>query len=57
MLDQTSLDTLKTELLAEIAAATDSRVLDEARVEALGKKGRITALMKGLGGQIGRAHV
>ena len=50
MLDQTSLDTLKTELLAEIAAAADSRVLDEARVEALGKKGRITALMKGLGG-------
>ncbi|WP_375594034.1 phenylalanine--tRNA ligase subunit alpha [Algihabitans albus] len=50
MLDQTSLDTLKSELLAEVTAATDSRALDEARVSALGKKGRVTALMKGLGG-------
>ena len=49
MLDQTSLDALKDELLAEIAGVADSRGLDDARIAALGKKGRVTQLMKGLG--------
>lgn len=40
---------LKNELLAAIAAAIDSAALDEVRVNALGKKGRITELMKTLG--------
>ena len=40
---------LKTELLAEIEAATTLQTLDEVRVKALGKKGLITAQMKTLG--------
>lgn len=42
--------TLKTELSAMIAAAADLKTLDEARVTALGKKGKITGLMATLGG-------
>lgn len=38
------------ELLAAVAAATDLAALDAVRVQALGKKGRITGLMKALGG-------
>ena len=41
---------LKTELSGLIAKAGDLSALDEARVQALGKKGRITDLMKTLGG-------
>ena len=37
------------ELLARVDAAGDLKALDEVRVEALGKKGRITAEMKTLG--------
>ncbi|HRQ79997.1 MAG TPA: phenylalanine--tRNA ligase subunit alpha [Azospirillaceae bacterium] len=44
------LDAVKTELLALVNAATDMQALEEARVAALGKKGRLTALMKELGG-------
>jgi phenylalanyl-tRNA synthetase alpha chain len=40
---------LKQKFLASIASARDSVTLDEARVEALGKKGRITDLLKTLG--------
>ena len=40
---------LKTELSAEITAANDLKSLDDIRVTVLGKKGRITALMKTLG--------
>ena len=40
---------LKSELTAEIEAAADLASLEEARVKALGKKGRITDLMKTLG--------
>jgi phenylalanyl-tRNA synthetase alpha chain len=40
---------LKAELLAAIQAAADLSALDEIRVSALGKKGRITDLMKTLG--------
>jgi phenylalanyl-tRNA synthetase alpha chain len=40
---------LKDELLAAVAAAHDLAALDEARVSALGKKGRLTEQMKTLG--------
>ncbi|MEI8395865.1 MAG: phenylalanine--tRNA ligase subunit alpha [Rhodospirillaceae bacterium] len=43
-------DTLKAELLHAIHAAADPAALEEVRVTALGKKGRVTALMKDLGG-------
>jgi phenylalanyl-tRNA synthetase alpha chain len=43
------LDGLKTELAASVAAASSIAALDEIRVSALGKKGRITDLMKTLG--------
>jgi len=43
-------EALKSELLAEVSAAADLAALDAARVGALGKKGKITAAMKGLGG-------
>jgi len=42
-------DTLKTELTTAIAAADGLDALDQVRVAALGKKGSITQLMKGLG--------
>ena len=41
--------TLKTELTAMVEAATDLPAIEAARVAALGKNGRITALMKNLG--------
>jgi len=44
------LEELKSELLEKTAGATDMVNLEAVRVEALGKKGRITGLMKGLGG-------
>ncbi len=44
------LEQLREELLAEVASAADLTSLDGVRVSALGKKGRITAMMKGLGG-------
>ena len=44
------LNRLRDELLAEVGQATDLEALDRARVAALGKKGRITELMKQLGG-------
>jgi phenylalanyl-tRNA synthetase alpha chain len=43
------LDKLRDELTSAVAAAADTAALDQVRVEALGKKGRITAMMKGLG--------
>jgi len=45
-----NLETLRAEVLAAIADARDLAALEEIRVSALGKKGRITALMKSLGG-------
>ncbi len=45
-----NLDELKSELVAAVEAAGDLAELDAARVGALGKKGRITGLMKTLGG-------
>ncbi|MBI06769.1 MAG: phenylalanine--tRNA ligase subunit alpha [Rhodospirillaceae bacterium] len=44
-----NLDALKSEILASFEAAVDIPALEAARVAALGKKGRLTALMKGLG--------
>jgi phenylalanyl-tRNA synthetase alpha chain len=44
------LKALQGEIEAAVAAAPDLRGLDEVRVAALGKKGRITELVKGLGG-------
>ncbi len=43
------INTLKTELTSQIEAANDLQALDDVRVSALGKKGRITDLMKTLG--------
>ena len=44
------IDQLRTEVLAAVNAATDGTALENARVDALGKKGRVTGLMKNLGG-------
>tara|TARA_B100000315_G_C14576461_1_gene588144 strand:+ start:1010 stop:2086 length:1077 start_codon:yes stop_codon:yes gene_type:complete len=44
-----NLDALKSELAALVEAAADAQALEQVRVSALGKKGQITALMKGLG--------
>ncbi|MDP6785930.1 MAG: phenylalanine--tRNA ligase subunit alpha [Rhodospirillales bacterium] len=43
------LDALRTELMAAVAGAGDAQALEAVRVAALGRKGRVTALMKGLG--------
>ncbi len=43
------LEALRSEFAAATAAAASTRSLDTVRIEALGKKGRITALMKQLG--------
>ena len=45
----TDIETLRDALLAEVAGATDLAGLEATRVATLGKKGRITAQMKGLG--------
>ena len=47
---QQQIETLKPALLEAIAGASDLQKLDEIRVNALGKNGQITALMKTLGG-------
>ncbi|MBB4285400.1 phenylalanine--tRNA ligase subunit alpha [Roseospira goensis] len=44
------LETLRAEVIAAVEKAPDLTALDEVRVGALGKKGRVTALMKSLGG-------
>ncbi len=44
-----NLDQLRDDLLGAVAAAEDLTGLDTVRVSALGRKGRITELMKGLG--------
>lgn len=48
-MDMSSIDALKKELEDQIKAANDLTALENARVTALGKKGRITDLMKTLG--------
>ncbi len=42
-------DTLRQDLLAQITAAPDAAALEQIRVAALGKKGAISELMRGLG--------
>ncbi len=49
MSDPQDLQKLEEKLAAAIAAAGDEKALEEARVAALGKKGEISRLMKGLG--------
>src|SRR3954468_9876444 len=44
-----SIDSLRTELLGAVAGAADGAALEAVRVDALGKKGAITGLMKDLG--------
>ena len=44
-----NVDALKSELAALVEDAADVQALEQVRVSALGKKGQITALMKGLG--------
>ncbi len=44
-----NLETLATEAKAAIAAAEEGKVLEQLRVDYLGKKGQLTALLKGLG--------
>lgn len=44
-----NLDDLKSELVAAVDAAATLGDLEEIRISALGKKGRVTGLMKGLG--------
>jgi phenylalanyl-tRNA synthetase alpha chain len=44
-----NIDQLRTELLAAVTGAQDSAAIEDVRVSALGKKGRITGLMKDLG--------
>ena len=46
---QDSIEELRSEILAIINAAPDTVTLEKVRVDALGKKGRITVLMKNLG--------
>ena len=46
----TEIETLKDELLAAVAAATDLAALEAVRLDALGKKGRISVQLKTLGG-------
>ncbi len=45
----TDLDALERDLLASIAAAPDDATLEAARIHALGKKGIVSELLKGLG--------
>ena len=47
---QEQIETLKAEISAQIAAADSINALEEVRVAALGKKGSVSGLMKGLGG-------
>ena len=44
------LEELSSKAAAEIEGATDARVLEQMRVDLLGKKGRVTELLKQLGG-------
>ena len=46
---QNTIDQIRNELLVAIDTAQDSAALENVRVGALGKKGRVTALMKNLG--------
>lgn len=47
---QEQLKKLKTEALAEINAVSDSKLLNDLRIKYLGKKGQLTAFLRGMGG-------
>jgi phenylalanyl-tRNA synthetase alpha chain len=49
-MDTSALNTLENDLLKEIEAARELAALDSVRVAALGKKGRVSALMQQIGG-------
>src|SRR5438552_1042429 len=49
-------DRIRRELLDAVAAADSREALEQVRVAALGRKGRITELMKGLGGLAAEAR-
>lgn len=49
MTDKAELESIETEFVRAIADAMDEQTLDAVRVAALGKKGRISDMMKGLG--------
>ena len=49
MTDMSNIDALKTEIVETVKAANDINSLEEVRVSALGKKGKVTSLMAGLG--------
>ncbi len=51
-----NLDQIREELLAAVGAAADLSALESIRVAALGRKGRVTELMKGLGALDGDAR-
>ena len=46
----TDIATLETELIAAVQTAADEAALEAVRVAALGKKGSVSELLKGLGG-------
>jgi phenylalanyl-tRNA synthetase alpha chain len=48
-LDMQDLDALRARLLADVAAAGDEAAIEEVRVRALGRKGALTLMMRGLG--------
>ena len=50
------LDKLKGDVLAQVAGAADLAALDAVRVDALGRNGRVTQLLKGLGQMDGEAR-
>ena len=45
----TDLNTLKTDLIAQVEAAPDAAALEAIRIAALGKSGQISELLKSLG--------
>ena len=44
------LEEIKVSALAEIAAASDEKAIEDIRVRVLGKKGELTAILKQMGG-------
>lgn len=46
----TNIDELETQLLSQLESANDEQALEDLRVNALGKKGSVSELLKGLGG-------
>jgi phenylalanyl-tRNA synthetase alpha chain len=49
-----SIDQVKAELLDGVKKAADTKALNDLRVDGLGKKGKLTALLRGMGGLDGK---